>query len=241
MHRSMMMHNSAIPASEMEAFLQHLRKLYEVALQLGNENAIQLMNEIHYANEQKFKHQASEVAQNVNQPSAQTIIQPVPSTVQNPVAQISEPVVTVNEIPETPVSVQQQVSESNTQTQTRQPIAAIDNHPVNEVRQTVAGKFTESPTIGDKIAGTEQKRFSDNIKLPVKDINAAIGINEKFQFINQLFHGDSQKYTQFVSELNSCASADLAKQSIKQIAVANHWDTIPVAKHFMEVVERRFV
>src|SRR4051812_1991549 len=107
--------------------------------------------------------------------------------------------------------------------------------------QTVGNKFSGTSSIADKMAGNDvTKRFSENIKLPVSDINAAIGINEKFQFINQLFHGDSQKYSQFVNELNNCPTADVAKNAIQKIAAVNHWESIPVAKHFIEVVERRF-
>src|SRR3569832_2302432 len=60
MHRSMMMHNAAIPSSEMEAFLKLLRKLYEVSLQLGSENSIQLLNEVHLAHAMSAANNATE-------------------------------------------------------------------------------------------------------------------------------------------------------------------------------------
>ena len=212
LHRSMMMHNSAIPASEMENFLQQLRKLYEISLQLGNENSLQLLNEVFLASQQHTKY-----SQPQHQEEQKNIQQAI-----------------VTKQPESPV-IASAVTNIHAESIPVQPVSN------NSFGQTVGKKFTEQSTVGGKIAGADnQKRFSDNIKLPVSDINSAIGINEKFQFINQLFHGDSQKYTQFISELNNCPSADVARRSIQQIAESNHWETIPVAKHFIDVIERRF-
>jgi hypothetical protein len=215
-HRSMMMHESTIPTAEMESFLQQLRKIYGIALQLGNENALQQLNEIHLANAQQFaakelENEAAKVREAQNLASIKTDIPPE------------------NKQPE----------ENRVAAPPAKNIAAKEN--TTPSGQTVAKKFTEHATLGNKIAGTDShKRLSDNLKLPVKDIHAAIGINEKFQFISQLFHGDSNKYNQFIQEMNNCPSVELAHDTIKQIADTNRWENQPTAKHLIELIERKF-
>jgi hypothetical protein len=223
MHRSMMMHESAIPSGETEALLQQLRKIYGIALQLGNENALQLLNEIHLANSQQF---AAKEIENESVKSVEKIREP----------EMQEK--TIDKTADMPVAVQQPVESPVAKQVNAQPVNAAPN--VQSAR-TVAKKFAEPSTLAEKIAGNEsQRRLSDNIKIPVKDINAAIGINEKFQFINQLFHGDSNRYNQFITELNNCPTADEAHNSIQKMSDANQWNDAPIARHFIEVVERRF-
>ena len=41
---------------------------------------------------------------------------------------------------------------------------------------------------------------------PVSDIGAAIGINDKFYYIRELFSGDSRAYQDTIRRLNSSAS-----------------------------------
>jgi hypothetical protein len=141
---------------------------------------------------------------------------------------------------------------NNTSAEVKQPIQekpvahtpvqapSAPSQPVAQNGQTVAKKYAEPNTLGEKIGGHDTKRLSDNIKLPVTDINSAIGINEKFQFINQLFQGDTNKYTQFIQQLNKCQSAADARTTLSEMADANHWENVPSAKQFIDVVERKF-
>ncbi|MBK7571795.1 MAG: hypothetical protein IPI10_09285 [Bacteroidetes bacterium] len=78
LHRSMQAHSSAIPAAEMEVFLAEIRKLYELALQLNYQNAMQLLNEMQMPN-------IAEMRMNTNSVSA-----PLPSAPTEPISQTSE-------------------------------------------------------------------------------------------------------------------------------------------------------
>ena len=49
LHRSLMLHTSAIPSEEMESLLQEIRTLYNLALQLNNDNALKLLNDVQLA------------------------------------------------------------------------------------------------------------------------------------------------------------------------------------------------
>lgn len=119
-----------------------------------------------------------------------------------------------------------------------------DLHEMFDPSPTIAHNFEEHETLGDRIAQTRPSHsVSEQLhKIPVKDIKAAIGLNEKFQFINQLFNGDSQKYNASVDHLNSCGSSDRAQEFLKNISQEHNWEKqSSVASLFMEIVERRFL
>jgi hypothetical protein len=119
-----------------------------------------------------------------------------------------------------------------------------DIHEMFESAQTVAHNFEDHVTLADRIAKTQTSHsVSDHLhKIPVKDIKAAIGLNEKFQFINQLFNGDSQKYNASVDHLNSCGSSNRAQEFMNTISQEYNWEKQPsIASLFMDIVERRFL
>lgn len=54
---------------------------------------------------------------------------------------------------------------------------------------------------------------------PVGDLREAIGINDKFQFINELFNGDMNQYNKVLDELNSFASLQGALTYLSELSV----------------------
>ncbi len=119
-----------------------------------------------------------------------------------------------------------------------------DLHEMFASSPSIAHKFEDHETLGDRIAMNQNSHsVSDHLhKVPVKDIKAAIGLNEKFQFINQLFNGDSQKYNSSIDHLNSCGSSNRAQEFMKNISQEFNWEKQPsVASLFMDIVERRFL
>ena len=110
---------------------------------------------------------------------------------------------------------------------------------------TLGGKFGSEETLHKKIAG---KPSSETVahkihRNPIKDLKAAIGINEKFLFINKLFGGNNQQYNEAIERINSSANLSSAKEIVEGELFSKydwHADSGPV-KEFMELVERRFI
>lgn len=68
-------------------------------------------------------------------------------------------------------------------------------------------------------------------------------MNERFQFINGIFKGDSQAFSTSLDFINKCTSMDNAQQFIDHhLKPQFNWDmeSEPV-QQFMELVERRFL
>ncbi|MBK8364234.1 MAG: hypothetical protein IPL24_11310 [Bacteroidetes bacterium] len=119
-----------------------------------------------------------------------------------------------------------------------------DLHEMFASSPSIAHKFEDHETLADRIAMNQSSHsVSDHLhKVPVKDLKAAIGLNEKFQFINQLFNGDSQKYNSSVEHLNTCGSSNKAQEFMKTISLDYNWEKQPsVASLFMDIVERRYL
>jgi hypothetical protein len=227
-HRSLMTHSTPVPAAEMEILLQEIRNLYNLALQLNNENALQLLNEVQLA-----------------------VTQSLPASSKSVLQQSPEPT-TVSEVKSEEI---QKIKTENIVAEDLPPVTAKSDEPVAEKKRivadihemfhdtpTLANKFSDHQTIAEKIAvnGTTT-RISDQLRTPVKDIKAAIGINEKFQFINNLFNGDAKKYHTAVDQLNASPDGATAMNYIKDLSDSNNWESHAAsAKSFIEIIERRF-
>lgn len=213
LHRSIMTHTSPVPAAEMEFLLLEIRNLYNIALQLNNENAIHLLNEVQLAMKPP---EFSPAIIELNSPG---IVESKPAASRSTEEKIN-PV--VNQLP----FQQVRMTEANGK--------------YHEV-PTHATRFTDHKTLADIINTVETTRkISDKLKTSVRDIKAAIGINEKFQFINHLFNGDALKYNSIIEELNNSSSV-VAMKMVNVLSEENSWESHPAsAKSFIEIVERRF-
>lgn len=75
----------------------------------------------------------------------------------------------------------------------------------------------------------------------ISDIKTAIGINEKFQFINELFAGSMQDYTMAIGQLNQFRNLEEAVNFIDILKFKYNWDMNADAyRKVMEIVRRRY-
>ncbi|MBW6492473.1 MAG: hypothetical protein K0B15_14915 [Lentimicrobium sp.] len=110
---------------------------------------------------------------------------------------------------------------------------------------TLSEKFkTEAPSLNDIISpGKSDHTLADKINLtPISDIKNAIGINEKFQFINELFEGSAQHYKDTIAVLNNCIGIEAARELFADFQSRNNWDTKNKAYlKLKEYIERRYL
>jgi len=78
-------------------------------------------------------------------------------------------------------------------------------------------------------------------KRPITDLKSAIGINDKFQFINELFDGNMQEYNLALNQLNTMADLKEASYYLHSLKDMYKWkEENGSAQKFTELVERRF-
>lgn len=113
-----------------------------------------------------------------------------------------------------------------------------------EETRTIGSTYAAGETISEKLHKNKtEKSLIDKIKMqPLADLKLSIGINERFAFINELFHGDQQLYHQSLDQLNSMQDYNDAREMIQGSLLQKlNWDTNNARlKEFDELVKRRF-
>lgn len=75
----------------------------------------------------------------------------------------------------------------------------------------------------------------------INDLRSAIGINDKFLFINELFRGNMQQYNKVLDELNDFKSLNGAQTYLMELKVEHQWEAESNAFiRLNSFIERRF-
>lgn len=89
----------------------------------------------------------------------------------------------------------------------------------------------------------EKQELGTSIKVdPVHDLRRAIGINDRYRFINELFRGDEAMYERSIKTINGFPNFMEAETWIlRELKLKLGWaETNPSVKDFDQVVKRRF-
>lgn len=85
--------------------------------------------------------------------------------------------------------------------------------------------FSEpKPSIADKLSAKQDPSLGEKMQQnQINDIKSAIGINDKFLFINELFEGNLKNYNQAVEQLNLATNKEEAMSSFKSFQEKFNW------------------
>ena len=98
-------------------------------------------------------------------------------------------------------------------------------------------------TLGDILEKAEDNSLVARLqRKPVSDLISAIGINDKFLFLNELFGGSMEKYNKSIRSLNGFSTLLGAKTYMSELQIEFQWDCDSDAyKKLADLVERRFI
>lgn len=133
--------------------------------------------------------------------------------------------------------------------------------PEKEVNKpgVVADKFENenNTAIGDKLVSTENSlhdRISANKednsiaakmqKTSINSLKEAIGMNEKFLFINELFNGNIKAYNEAVEKLNNFGDINEAFEYVNELTASFSWDgnrSASTIEKFANLIQRRYM
>lgn len=103
--------------------------------------------------------------------------------------------------------------------------------------------------VGQKSESLNERLRANNVELgsilsssPVKDLKKAIGINDRYVFINDLFKGDETMYERSIKTINNFTILPEAEYWIKrELKLKLAWnEDSETVKHFDQLVKRRF-
>ena len=100
----------------------------------------------------------------------------------------------------------------------------------------------ESRSVNDKLNETKTELSAKLSEGPVKDLKRAIGINDRFLYINELFRGDEMMYERSIKTINGFVIFAEAEYWIKrELKIKLGWiDSNQVVNQFDHLVKRRF-
>lgn len=94
----------------------------------------------------------------------------------------------------------------------------------NETPKTIGEKYEQQKSIFDNIsASVKQEDITSQFKQSHVDLRTAIGVNEKFMFINDLFSGNLREYTDFIQRLNEAESSENAIEILMKTKEEKRW------------------
>jgi hypothetical protein len=101
---------------------------------------------------------------------------------------------------------------------------------------------SEEPVFNIQLRNAREKSLGPKIPSErIDNLKTAIGINEKFMFINELFDGNLREYNETIETLNGFTNLDQASGFLDLMCKKNFWNTGSNAfKKLQELVERRF-
>jgi hypothetical protein len=108
-----------------------------------------------------------------------------------------------------------------------------------EINEMVAGN---SASLNDKLKQTRIDLGETLTEAPIRDLKKAIGINDRFLFINELFRGDENMYERSIKTINGFSILPEAEYWIqRELKVKLAWsDHNEAVKQFTQLVKRRF-
>ena len=119
------------------------------------------------------------------------------------------------------------------------PTFAYQQKDAKELNDAMA---QDAESLNDKLK-TEKKELASILKeSPVRDLRKAIGINDRFVFINELFRGDENMYERSIKTINSFNALPEAEFWIqRELKTKIGWsDSSETVHHFDQLVRRRF-
>jgi hypothetical protein len=120
-------------------------------------------------------------------------------------------------------------------------IPTLSHQPNNPEINDLIGN--NSTSINDKLKPGSVPELGSVLKAsPVKELRKAIGVNDRFVFINELFRGDEPMYERSIKTINNFRILPEAQYWMeRELKIKLGWDdSRDIVQHFYQLVRRRF-
>lgn len=174
----------------------------------------------------------------------QVPVAPIPEPAPVPVAAAPPPVPEVKEsAPAAPQPVQEKPAAAATLFDVEPTPATAKGKETNNLRKEINELVAQhAPSLNDRHRQSKSEIGDRLGEMPVKDLKQAIGINDKFQFIQELFRGDVDMYERSIKTINEFRSLQEAEYWIeRELKIRQGWlDDTRSVQHFYTLVKKRF-
>ena len=104
-------------------------------------------------------------------------------------------------------------------------------------------ELDQPETIGDRLQQQEDHSLAAKLQheAAVNDLRTAIGINDKFLLVNELFSGSMEKYNKSIENLNDLKTLNGALIYMNELRIELQWNSSNEAyRKLLELVHRKF-
>lgn len=118
----------------------------------------------------------------------------------------------------------------------------LNFEPSDEEETPIEEENPSVYTTGDEIEMTIPQSLADKYQHDsLNDLRSAIGINDKFLLVNELFGGSMEKYNKSIDNLNDLKTLNGALVYMNELRVELQWNSNNEAyKRLLELVHRKF-
>jgi hypothetical protein len=118
----------------------------------------------------------------------------------------------------------------------------LNFEPNDEEESPIEKEAPAVYTTGDEIEMTIPQSLADKYQHEsLNDLRSAIGINDKFLLVNELFGGSMEKYNKSIDNLNDLKTLNGALVYMNELRVELQWNSNNEAyKRLLELVHRKF-
>ncbi len=96
-------------------------------------------------------------------------------------------------------------------------------------------------TLGEKMMGEDHSLAAKLQQNPIRDLKTAIGINDKFLLVNELFGGSMEKYNKSIENLNDLKTLNGAMIYLNELKIELQWNSSNEAyQRLRDLVSHKF-
>ena len=112
-----------------------------------------------------------------------------------------------------------------------------DDEPVDIHNKRLGDSFLKEKSVNDLMSDDFSKLEHKLSNRPVSSIQSAIGINDRFQYIRELFEGSADEFVKAVSDLDSMNDM---KEAVDYLQSNFKWKKNETSLKFVNLIKRRF-
>jgi len=233
-----------IPLVEVDIALEKTRKLYDFLHQLKNNKPLPLIDTANNTAEEFDseieENETIELLDDEDVQEEEIQVQPSEDVEEQIIEQEEKEEI---QIQDEPIEIKEVVEELVTET-TEVVQEEIIEEEVEEIIQEEEEIIIAEPQVQSAKSNTVVPQGDNDLahklsKKPISNIATAIGINDRFQFQNELFNKQAELYTETIQELNNLQNFSEALDLLQAKFDWDYEDTI--VQRFIGIVERRYL
>jgi hypothetical protein len=114
--------------------------------------------------------------------------------------------------------------------------------PLPGTQKNINESATRPESLNERLKQSKIELSDMLTEAPVRDLKKAIGVNDRFLFINELFRGDEAAYERSIKTINNFSIYPEAQYWIeRELKIKIGWkETDPIVNQFDQLVKRRF-